>query len=124
MRAIEKLRQILKQQSASNSNVYVTNNRQTYEFDDDNAAWATISISFFPSSSRPVIVIEESPAPLGDERYSNHWLRFGAQEVWIVNDQERSIDVYTKDGRRRYTSAAVLATSFLPGFQCHVAELF
>ncbi len=55
--------------------------------------------------------------------------RCGAEEYWIVNWQERRLEVYLRENAaltldRTLTENDVLATTLLPGFQCKLGEFF
>ena len=60
------------------------------------------------------------------KRKAKGWLTFGAQAVWIVDPDTKSIDVYTTGfGVVELEQADVLAGgALLPGFSVPVAELF
>ena len=55
--------------------------------------------------------------------------RRGAEEYWIVNWQERRMEVYLRENAvltldRTLTENDVLETTLLPGFRCKVGEFF
>jgi len=55
--------------------------------------------------------------------------RRGVFEYWIVNAQEREVEVYRYDGTSlrfwaTFQSEDLLQSTLLPGFSCHVSKLF
>ncbi len=55
--------------------------------------------------------------------------RRGAEEYWIVNWQERRMEVYLRENAvltldRTLTENDVLETTLLPGFRCKIGEFF
>ncbi len=55
--------------------------------------------------------------------------RRGAEEYWIVNWQERRLEVYLRENAvltldRTLAENDVLETSLLPGFRCKISQLF
>ena len=55
------------------------------------------------------------------------YLRSGTSEVWVVDPEERSVEVYRSDLQRplRFEQDAELTRpEVLPGFSCCVADFF
>ena len=55
--------------------------------------------------------------------------RRGAKEYWVVNWQERTIEVYEREQAvlkldRTLNENDVITTPLLPGFSCKVSQLF
>ncbi len=55
--------------------------------------------------------------------------RYGAEEYWIVNWQERLVEVYQRENavlmlNRTLMENDVLETSLLPGFSCKISKFF
>ena len=84
--------------------------------------------------SCPELVIETlSPGSINirrDREFKRKlYSRRGAEEYWIVNWQERVIEVYQRENAvlkldRTLNENDVLTTSLLPGFSCKVNQLF
>ncbi len=84
--------------------------------------------------SCPELVIEIlSPGPENKRRDRETKLKLysrrGAEEYWVVNWQERRLEVYQRENavltlNRTLTENDVLETTLLPGFRCKVGELF
>ena len=77
----------------------------------------------------PDLVVEvvspnDRPIPLFDK--AQMWLRFGAQVVWIVNPETRTITALPQSGpARTFTEADTLdGGDALPGFTCPVRDIF
>lgn len=77
----------------------------------------------------PDLVVEivspnDRPIPLFDK--AQMWLRFGAQLVWIVNPEARTIEAWLQSGpSRTFTEADTLdGGDVLPGFTCPVRDIF
>ncbi len=57
------------------------------------------------------------------------YARFGVEEYWIADAENRSIEVYRLENNQlvliaTLTEAGELTTPLLPGFACKVAEIF
>ncbi len=55
--------------------------------------------------------------------------RYGAEEYWVVNWQERLVEVYQRENavlvlNRTLTENDVLETPLLPGFSCKISRFF
>ncbi|MDQ6661578.1 MAG: Uma2 family endonuclease [Chloroflexota bacterium] len=82
----------------------------------------------------PELVIEVlSPGPKSERRDREVKLKLysrrGAKEYWVVNWQERRLEVYRRENAllkldRTLDENDVLATVVLPGFSCMVGQLF
>ena len=77
----------------------------------------------------PDLVVEvvspnDRPIPLFDK--AQMWLRFGAQLVWIVNPETRTIVAWPQAGpARTFTEDDTLdGGDVLPGFTCAVRDIF
>ncbi len=84
--------------------------------------------------SCPELVIEIlSPGPENRRRDRETKLKLysrrGAEEYWIVNWQERQLEVYVRENAvlmldRTLAENDVLETALLPGFRCKIGEFF
>ena len=77
----------------------------------------------------PDLVVEtvsptDRPVPVFDK--AQMWLRFGAQLVWIVNPETRTIMAWPQSGQSwTFTEADTLdGGDVLPGFTCPVQDIF
>ena len=55
--------------------------------------------------------------------------KYGVKEYWVVDPQQRTIEIYVLVGRNLTLQTVLreddeLTTSLLPGFRCRVAEIF
>jgi Uma2 family endonuclease len=56
---------------------------------------------------------------------TEQWLQFGAQSVWNVNPQTKTVSVYRNNGEvKHFSGAEVLTDDLLPGFQISLTEIF
>jgi Uma2 family endonuclease len=84
--------------------------------------------------SAPELVIEVlSPGFANQQRDRQAKLKLygrrGVREYWIVNGQEREVEVYRHDGTSlkfwaSFREVDLLESSLLPGFSCQVSKLF
>jgi Uma2 family endonuclease len=53
------------------------------------------------------------------------WLSFGVHSVWLVRPQNRTVEVFTKDGMTRTLGETeILSDSVVPGFEISVSVIF
>jgi len=55
--------------------------------------------------------------------------KYGVKEYWVVDPQQRTIEIYSRVGRNLKLQTVLreqdeLTTSVLPGFSCRVADIF
>jgi Uma2 family endonuclease len=82
----------------------------------------------------PNLVIEVlSPGTQNSERDRKLKLKlyakFGVEEYWIADPRARSIEAYRRENKTlkiftTFASDETITTPLLPGFECHVANLF
>ena len=83
-----------------------------------------------PDSSGPAIprlVVEVLAPPTADrdrDLKSPIYLRAGVTEVWLVDPDERSIEIRTTAGTRAINAAGTATTTLVPGLDIRGTELF
>jgi Uma2 family endonuclease len=59
------------------------------------------------------------------DRKTTRWLSLGAKAVWIVNPQQRTVEVIRADGNRKlFHESDELFDDTVPGFRIPVSEIF
>jgi len=59
------------------------------------------------------------------EQKARDWLTAGAQQVWVINPQLKTVTVYSSGGSETLREADILGGgAVVPGFQISVAEIF
>jgi Uma2 family endonuclease len=74
-------------------------------------------------------ILSPTSAPLDRGPKLKAYARHGVTEYWIVDSDERAVEVYrlTPEGyqlTRTFSEEAVLSSPMLPGFELQVARLF
>ena len=55
----------------------------------------------------------------------DEYLERGVPEVWVVNPEDRTVEVFrTDDPPRRFSAEEEITSRVLPGFSCRVAQFF
>ncbi|GAC1378182.1 MAG: Uma2 family endonuclease [Ktedonobacteraceae bacterium] len=103
--------------------VWISNERLTTAFQEDGKL-----------HSSPELVIEILSPGSSNERRDREvklklYSRRGAREYWIINWQERRLEVYRRENAvlildRTLDETDSLETPLLPGFSCRVSQLF
>jgi Uma2 family endonuclease len=68
------------------------------------------------------------PRTVGNEVLGkvSEYLDAGVTEVWVVDPEDRSVDAFRINQRRRFLGehAEITSPDLLPDFKCHVADFF
>jgi Uma2 family endonuclease len=89
--------------------------------------WRTVDIERVPVIQTPDIAVEIiSPSETSTtiNRKIDAYLKWGVQEVWLIEPEIRTLFVHTLVGAQRLSEGAFLTSSFIPGWQLQIADLF
>lgn len=89
--------------------------------------WRTVDLKRVPVVQTPVIAIEiisPSEALSTLHRMIDAYLKWGVQEVWLIDPEVRTLFVHSRAGVQRLSEGAFLTSDLVPGWQLQVAELF
>src|SRR5580700_8408348 len=89
--------------------------------------WRTVDVKRVPVVQPPDIAVEiisPSETMTTIHRKIDAYLKWGVQEVWLIDPDVRTLFVHTRAGVLRLSEGAFLASSFVPGWQLQIADLF
>jgi Uma2 family endonuclease len=89
--------------------------------------WRTVDVKRVPVVQTPDIAVEIiSPSETATtiHRKIDAYLKWGVQEVWLIDPDVRTLFVHTRAGVQRLSEGAFLTSSFVPGWQLQIADLF
>jgi Uma2 family endonuclease len=89
--------------------------------------WRTVDVKRVPVVQTPDIAVEIiSPSETATtiHRKVQAYLSWGVQEVWLVDPEVRTLFVHSRGGVQRLSEGAFLTSSFVPGWQLQIADLF
>lgn len=86
----------------------------------------SISASYYSGPpDLAVEVLSPSDRPSNVERKASLWLSLGAQSVWLVHPQRRTVEVVRASGERKvFHEKDELVDDTVPGFRVPVSEIF
>ena len=89
--------------------------------------WQTVDLERVPVVQTPDIAVEViSPSETSTtiNRKIDAYLKWGVREVWLIEPEIRTLFVHTLAGAQRLSEGAFLTSSFVPGWQIQIADLF
>jgi Uma2 family endonuclease len=89
--------------------------------------WRTVDLDLVPVTQTPDIAIEViSPSEIATTINSKvaAYLKWGVQEVWLIDLEIKTLFVHTLAGAQRLSEGAFLTSEFVPGWRLQIAELF
>lgn len=86
----------------------------------------SISASYYPGAPDLVVeVLSPGDRRSNVERKAELWLSLGAQSVWLVHPQRRTVEaLHAGGGRRLFSESEALVDDTVPGFRAQVSEIF
>jgi Uma2 family endonuclease len=89
--------------------------------------WRTVDIEVVPVMQTPDIAVEiisPSETATNINRKVDAYLKWGVQEVWLIDPEIKTLFVHTLAGAQRLSEGAFLTSEFVPGWRLQIAELF
>jgi Uma2 family endonuclease len=89
--------------------------------------WRTVDLKRVPVIQTPVIaveIIQPSETATTVHRVIDAYLKWGVQEVWLIEPEIRTLFVHTLAGVKRLSEGAFLTSELVPGFRLQIADLF
>jgi Uma2 family endonuclease len=89
--------------------------------------WRTVDLDRVPVVQTPDIAVEIiSPSETATtiNRKIEAYLKWGVQEVWLIDTDIRTLFVHTLAGAQRLSEGAFLTSEFVPGWRLQIADLF
>jgi Uma2 family endonuclease len=89
--------------------------------------WATVDQDRVPVVQTPDVAIEIiSPSETATtvNRKVEAFLKWGVEEVWLIEPEIRTLFVHTLAGAQRLSEGAILTSEFIPGWRIQIADLF
>jgi len=89
--------------------------------------WRTVDLEAVPVTQTPDIAVEIiSPSETATtiNRKVDAYLKWGVQEVWLIEPEIRTLFVHTLTGAQRLSEGAFLTSEFVPGWRLQIADLF
>jgi Uma2 family endonuclease len=89
--------------------------------------WRTIDLERVPVIQTPDIAVEiisPSETVTTIHRKIDAYLKWGVQEVWLIDPEVRTLFVHSRASVQRLSEGAFLTSSFVPGWQLQIADLF
>jgi Uma2 family endonuclease len=89
--------------------------------------WRTVDLEHVPVVQTPDIAVEiisPSESATMIHRKVDAYMKWGVQEVWLVDPEVRAFFVHSVAGVQRLSEGAFLTSSLIPGWQLQVADLF
>jgi Uma2 family endonuclease len=89
--------------------------------------WRTVDIEVVPVKQIPDIAVEIiSPSETATtiNRKVDAYLKWGVQEVWLIDPEIRTLFVHTLTGAQSLSEGAFLTSEFVPGWRLQIADLF
>jgi Uma2 family endonuclease len=89
--------------------------------------WRTVDIEVVPVTQTPDIAVEIiSPSETATtiNRKVDAYLKWGVNEVWLIDPEVKTLFVHTLAGAQRLSEGAFLTSEFVPGWRLQIAELF
>jgi Uma2 family endonuclease len=89
--------------------------------------WRTVDLEVVPVPQAPDIAIEIiSPSETATtiNRKVEAYLKWGVQEVWLIDPEIKTLFVHTLAGAQRLSEGAFLPSEFVPGWRLQIADLF
>jgi Uma2 family endonuclease len=71
-----------------------------------------------------VEIISPSETATTINRKVDAYLKWGVQEVWLIEPEIRTLFVHTLAGAQRLSEGAMLTSEFVPGWRLQISELF
>jgi Uma2 family endonuclease len=71
-----------------------------------------------------VEIISPSETKKTLQRKIDAYLKWGAHEVWLIDPEARTLAVHSRAGVQLLSEGAFLTSSFVPGWQLQIADLF
>jgi Uma2 family endonuclease len=89
--------------------------------------WRTVDLERVPVLQTPDIAVEIiSPSETATtiHRKIDAYLKWGVQEVWLIDPETRTLFVHSRAGIQRLSEGAFLTSTLVPGWQLQIADLF
>jgi Uma2 family endonuclease len=89
--------------------------------------WRSVDIKRVPVVQTPDIAVEIiSPSETAKtiHRKIDAYLKWGVHEVWLIDPEARTLAVHSRAGVQPLSEGAFLTSSFVPGWQLQIADLF
>jgi Uma2 family endonuclease len=89
--------------------------------------WSTVDLDRVPVVQIPDMAIEivsPSETSTAINRKIDAYLKWGVQEVWLIEPEIRTLFVHTLAGAQRLTEGAYLMSDLIPGWRIQVSEIF
>jgi Uma2 family endonuclease len=89
--------------------------------------WRAMDRRRVPVVQPPDIAVEiMSPSETAKtiHRKVDAYLKWGVQEVWLVDPEVRTLFVHSRGGIQQLSEGAYFTTSLIPGWQLQIADLF
>lgn len=89
--------------------------------------WRTVDLDRVPVVQTPDVAIEiisPSETTTTIKRKVDAYLKWGVQEVWLIEPDIRTLSVHTSAGVQRLSEGAFLTCPLIPGWRLQIADLF
>jgi len=89
--------------------------------------WQSVDRHREPVVQKPDIIVEiVSPSEFATtiRRKLDAYLKWGVQEVWLIEPAIHTLELHTLAGMRRLREGAFLTSELIPGFRVQIADLF
>jgi Uma2 family endonuclease len=89
--------------------------------------WRTVDLDRVPVVQTPDIAVEIFSPPETATTINTKieaYLKWGVQEVWLIDSDIRTLFVHTLAGAQRLSEGAFLTSEFVPGWRLQIADLF
>jgi Uma2 family endonuclease len=89
--------------------------------------WQSVDLDRVPVVQTPDIAVEIiSPSETATtiNRKLDAYLKWGVQEVWLIEPEIRTLFIHTLAGAQRLSEGAWLTSDLVPGWRVQVADLF
>lgn len=89
--------------------------------------WQEVDLNRVPVLQTPDIAVEIiSPSETATtvHRKVDAYLKWGVQEVWLIEPEIRTVFVHTLAGAQRLSEGAFLTSELIPGWRVQIADLF
>jgi Uma2 family endonuclease len=89
--------------------------------------WRTVDLERVPIVQTPDIAVEiisPSETEKTIRRKIDAYLKWGVHEVWLIHPDIRTVFIHSRAGVQPLSEGAFLTSSFVPGWQIQIADLF